>query len=91
MGHQQVKDAALPAGLPQQAITGVAGSFLQARPRLVPRPAQHGTFHAQPLEQTGRRQGFASRFRPQPMVYDQGDGAPLPDAGPVARQQGQAQ
>ncbi|MDB5486983.1 MAG: hypothetical protein JWQ58_698 [Reyranella sp.] len=63
MSHQKMKDAAVPAGLAQQAIAGVAGGLLKASLRLRAGPAQNDAFDALPLEHARRRQRFVRRFR----------------------------
>lgn len=91
MSHQEMKDAALPAGFPQQTIAGVARRLLKTSLRLRTGPVQHDAFDALPFQHARRRPRFAGRFRSQSMIHDQRQDTTASPDGPLVRQQGEAQ
>jgi len=82
---------ALPAGLAQQPIAGVACRFLKAGLRLGAGPAQDEAFDSVPLQHAGRRERFPCRLRSQSVIHDQRKNVAALPGRPFARQQGEAE
>ena len=90
MRHQQVKEAALPAGVAQETVARPARGLLHAGRRLRSRPGQHMGLDALASQQFAGCPRFASRLGPQAMVDDERGGPAVPLASPSVGQQREA-
>ncbi len=89
--HQQVKKAALAAGVAQETVACLARGLLHAGRGLRSRPGEHVGLDALASQQFACFTRFASRFDPKAMVDDEGDGPAGPLPGPSVGQQREAE